>query len=263
MINLRSSLFVVALGFSAAACQKAPDLGKVQAQALLTVKSYVGTLEVLQRRADVNLAKFRTMDQGLPGADQAGRALGDARGMLDQLRALSSGAAGAYSTAAKNGNLDELRATIDSTDARLRAGVTKVTADLTAFENWAAFARPAVAMNTPPVGSPPPGTEPANAGAAEGTPGTDPGTPTGVPGDEAQRADGEKPSTETAKPADGAAKPAAGAAAATPAKPATAPAAKPAAPAAKPAGPAATPAAPAAAPAANPAAPSATGSASK
>jgi hypothetical protein len=221
VINLRSSLLVLALGFSTAACQKAPDLGKVQAEALLTVKSYTSSLDVLQRRADTNLAKFRAMDQSLPGADEAGRRLGDARGTLEQLRALTNGAAGAYSAAAKAGSLEEVQASIDSTNAKLQTGIAKVTADLTTFENWAAFAQPAVAMNnTPPAGSPPPGTEPANA-IAPGEP--NPGTPTGVPGDEAPRADGERPPTEPGKPVDGAAaKPA----------PATPPAAKQPAPAA-------------------------------
>ncbi|HVK84491.1 MAG TPA: hypothetical protein VM513_10320, partial [Kofleriaceae bacterium] len=157
MTNLRSSLFVVALSSSlgfAAACQKAPDVNKIQSQALLTVKSYAGQLEVLQRRADANLTKFRSMDQSLPGASEAGRRLGDARGKLEQLRALVTAAPTTLATAAKSGRSTDLQASIDNTNATLVDGTLEVTADLAAFENWAAYARPSVAMAKAPATPP-------------------------------------------------------------------------------------------------------------
>jgi len=174
--NLRSSLFVVALSSSlgfAAACQKAPDVNKIQSQALLTVKSYAGQLEVLQRRADANLTKFRSMDQSLPGASEAGRRLGDARGKLEQLRALVTAAPTTLATAAKSGRSTDLQASIDNTNTALVDGTLEITADLTAFENWAAFAGPSARVtppSTPPAAPAPATTEEKLGDRPPGTP---------------------------------------------------------------------------------------------
>jgi hypothetical protein len=166
VINLRSSLFIVAL--AAGGCQKAPDVDKMQSQALLTVRSYAGQLDVLQRRADTLLTKYRAMGSNLPGAAEASRRLGQARSDLEQLRAFANGVPGMFAGAA-NKSPEQLQEAIDTTDAKLVEGTLKITGDLTAFENWSAFARP-----TPPHAPPPP--PPAAPSEATGEPAPAPDT---------------------------------------------------------------------------------------
>lgn len=158
VINLRSSLLVLALAVGG--CQKAPDVAKIQSQALLTVKSYAGELEVLQRRADSQLAHYRTMQPNLPGAGEASHRLGEARSELEELRTFVNGVPGVFAAAAKQ-RPEDLQKAIDATEEKLAEGTRTIISDLTAFENWAAFARPTVAMAEPttPVEPPTPPSE--------------------------------------------------------------------------------------------------------
>jgi hypothetical protein len=180
VINLRSSLLVLALAVGG--CQKAPDVDKIQSQALMTVKSYAGGLEVLQRRADALLAQYRAMQPNLPGAPEASRRLGEARSEIEELRTFISGVPGAFAAAAKGTN-EDLQKSIDATDDKLIEGWRTIVADLTAFENWAAFAGPTVAMAqpAPTPAAPPTATAPATPPTPEHIGEHPPGTPTPTP----------------------------------------------------------------------------------
>jgi hypothetical protein len=170
VINLRSSLVVLVLAVGG--CQKAPDVDKIQSQALMTVKSYGGGLEVLQRRADALLAQSRMMEPNLPGAPEAQHRLDEARHEIEELRTFISGVPGTFATAAKGSNAD-LQKAIDETEDKLRGGARTINGDLAAFENWAAFAHPTVAMAQPaptpaepPAAAPTPGAAPTPAAPA-------------------------------------------------------------------------------------------------
>lgn len=142
-------------------CQKSPDLGRVQEESLELVKVHTKVLDQLQRRADSLLLRGRNVGAKVgpnsQGIADAGRILTEARGRLDQLRAVTVKAPSSIAAAVKTGNDEELYKTSDEMVEQLDTGAALARADLDAVEQWLSVAegRPAlVAPAMPPTATP-------------------------------------------------------------------------------------------------------------
>ncbi len=151
----------VVLSLSLAGCQKSPDLGRVQEESLELVKVHVKVLDQLQRRADALLLRGRNIGAKSPANSQgiadAGRILTEARGRLDQLRAVTVKAPSSIAAAVKTGSDEELYKTADEMVEQLDTGAALIRADLDAVEQWLSIAegRPApAAAALPPTATP-------------------------------------------------------------------------------------------------------------
>jgi hypothetical protein len=170
----------VVLSLSLAGCQKSPDLGRVQEESMELVKVHVKVLDQLQRRADALLLRGRNIGAKAAGNAQgiadAGRILTEARGRLDQLRAVTVKAPSSIAAAVKTGSDEEVYKTADEMVEQLDTGAALIRADLDAVEQWLSIAegRPAPAAAPPPAATPtsaPTGMgAPAAAGSAAPTP---------------------------------------------------------------------------------------------
>lgn len=163
----------VVLSLSLAGCQKSPDLGRVQEESLELVKLHVKVLDQLQRRADALLVRGRTIGAkagtSSQGIADAGRILTEARGRLDQLRALTVKAPSAIAAAVKSGNDEELYKTSDEMVEQLDTGAALIRADLDAVDQWLAIAegRPAPVAGATPPATPSSSMAPASAATGE------------------------------------------------------------------------------------------------
>ncbi len=169
----------VVLSLSLAGCQKSPDLGRVQEESLELVKVHIKVLDQLQRRADALLLRGRNIGAkagaGSQGIADAGRILTEARGRLDQLRALTVKAPSSIAAAVKTGSDEELYKASDEMVEQLDTGAALVRADLDAVEQWlaisegrqapAAPAMPPTATPTSPSNNMAPISAPTGAGA--------------------------------------------------------------------------------------------------
>lgn len=176
---IKHLVLAVVLALSVTACQKSPDLGRVQEESLELVKVRVKVLDTLQRRADDLLQRGRTIGTraaGAQGIADAGRILTDARAQLDQLRAVTMQAPSEIAAAAKTGSDEEMFKTSDEMVEKLETGEALVRADLDAVDSWLAYAesRPMPPTPAPPAAPPqppmaPPVTPPAGSAAPAAT----------------------------------------------------------------------------------------------
>lgn len=135
MTKLSTIAAAFALTFSLAACQKAPDLAKMQEETIGAVKIYIVELDTLQRRADLlgtNLEKH----SAAKGVEEASQILGAAKTELDQLRRLAGSTPTLAATAAKSNNPEEISKVHDETVAKLIEGIAIVKDELAASDAW-------------------------------------------------------------------------------------------------------------------------------
>ena len=237
---MKAYLFVVALAVSA--CGKQNDAKLIQHEVVTLVKYYQPKLDALDARIQAIFKRGTTIPGNLPGIEEVGRRLQEARDTLVQLRTAiapgpdqKSAVEKQAETAAKENRISELQKLEHDLELQLDRGVTIINANLDTVEAWIAqYDSKTLAM------------------VARG------GEETGVPATQSAPATGQPPAaTDPGAPAAGAAAPTGGAAptaAPTQAEPkakapekAAAPAAQPKAPAA-PKAPATQPKAPSAQP---------------
>jgi hypothetical protein len=237
-VVMKAYLFVVALAVSA--CGKQNDAKLIQHEVVTLVKYYQPKLDALDARIQAIFKRGTTIPGNLPGIEEVGRRLQEARDTLVQLRTAvapgpdqKSAVEKQADTAAKENRISELQKLTHDLELQLDRGVTIINANLDTVEAWIAqYDSKTLAM------------------VARG------GEETGAPQTQSTPATGQPPAaTDPGAPAGGAAAPTAGAA--PPAAPAqaepkakapekaAAPAAQPKAPATQPTAPATQPKAPA------------------
>lgn len=241
---MKAYLLVVALAVSPA-CGKHNDAQILQHEAVTLAKHYRPKLDVLDQRVQAIFKRGTSIPGNIPGIEDVGRRLQEARDTIIKLRAIVSPGPDQKSAvekqaeaAMKDNKVEELEKLVHETEVALDRGVTVINANLDTVEGWIAqYDSKTLALVTPaPQGEPP--------GTPEATPAT------GQPPAATQGA-GAAPAPEQPKAPD--AEPAKAPAAQPKAAEPKVPAAQPKAPAVQPKAPAVQPKAAAPAPAPAPA----------
>jgi hypothetical protein len=229
-----------------AACGKPNNVKTLHHEASVIAHHYQPELDELDNRVQTIFKRGTTIPANLPGIEDVGKRLTEARDGIVQLRGIvgkgpdgKSAVEKQADLAAKERDVEKLTKLIADTERTLHEGTTVIRDDLYSVESWIALYeqginRPSGPMPTLPTegGQPPPAPTPT------GNPATPPGTtPAAPPAGAAQPAAGQpaRPAGaaagQPARPAGAAAQPAAG----QPARPAGG-AAQPAGQPARPAG---------------------------
>jgi hypothetical protein len=175
---MKAFLLVVALAVIPA-CGQGNDIAALQHEAVTLTKYYRPKLESLDKRIGAIFDRGKSIPGNLPGIQDVGRRLQEARETLTKLHELVEGTPTTPSldkqaeAAAKEGNALELEKIVDESEEALAAGVTVINDDLDAGESWLAqydrgmlaTAAPAPAQPTEPAApteAPAAPTEPVN-----------------------------------------------------------------------------------------------------
>ncbi|HEU4615734.1 MAG TPA: hypothetical protein VFS15_26745 [Kofleriaceae bacterium] len=148
-------LLVVALAVIPA-CGQGNDIAALQHEAATLTKYYRPELESLDKRMGAIFERGKSIPGNLPGIQDVGRRLQEARETLAKLHELIEGSPTKPAldkqaeAAAKDGKALELEKIVDESEEALAAGVTIVNDDLAAGESWLAqYDRGMLAMATP------------------------------------------------------------------------------------------------------------------
>jgi len=177
VIKLSTMSLAFALTFSSAACQKAPDLAKMQEETIGAVKIYITELNILQRRADL-LEKNIGTHGSAQGAEEAKQILAEAKKELDQMHRLAGSTPTLAATAAKSNNPEEISKVHDETIAKLDEGIANVKDELAASDTWLGVAENSHGTTEDTVAKAPSGGTESAPTAAGQAPATPPGPPT-------------------------------------------------------------------------------------
>jgi hypothetical protein len=148
---------IAVLALTAAGCEKANDLPRMQDEALATARSYQGRFDELARRAEaIRTDRLRTAAVQRV-FEQARSTLARYRNDLKQVPIL-------VQAGVKSANPEELLKLIDTMRERFEGGVIEASSELAAVESWIAMAdregdlqvAPAPASAEPATGGPPP-----------------------------------------------------------------------------------------------------------
>lgn len=200
-----------------AACSKSNDVSTLREEAVQTAAYYQPRLDAADKRVQAIFKRGTTIPANLPGIEEVGKRLTEARDTILQLRGIiAKGPDGKSAVekqadlAAKDRKVEDLEKLIDDTEATLERGLTVVNADLDSVESWIALYDQGINKQEPTAAAPPP----AQPGAEAATPSpANPVPPT-------QNQTGQPPAAVQTKPAQPAAQPKA------PAAPAQTPPAK-------------------------------------
>lgn len=161
---MKAFLLVVALAVIPA-CGQGNDVATVQHEAVALTKYYRPQVEALEKRIGAIFDRGHKIPGNLPGIQDVGRRLQEAREVLAKTRLLLDGSKTQKSLdqeaeeAAKAGNVEALEKLVAESEEALVSGVTIVNDDLLASESWLkqydrgmlAMAQPAPAQVTEPV----------------------------------------------------------------------------------------------------------------
>lgn len=166
------------------ACGKPNDVKQLEEEAVVVVKSYPDKLDAVDRRVQSIFKRGTTIPANLPGIEEVGKRLTEARDTIIQLRGIvmpgpdgKSAVEKQVAAAAKDRKVDDLRKLIHDTEMTMNNGLRVINDDLDSVESWIALydqglakegkAPAAPVAEPPPAGqaSPPPTeTAPPNAG---------------------------------------------------------------------------------------------------
>jgi len=155
---MKAILFVVALAL-AAACGKHNDATILQEEAAALAKHYRPKLEELDRRVQAIFKRGSTIPGNLPGIEDVGKRLQEARDTIVKLNGIvgkgpegKSAVEKQAEAAAKEGKVADLQKLVHDTEEEIDRGLTIVNDDLDSVESWIAnYDRKTLAMN---VGAP-------------------------------------------------------------------------------------------------------------
>ena len=240
---MKAILFVVLAALSAVTlgCGKKNDVHVLHEEVASTIKYYQPRLDTLDTRVQAIFKRGSSIPGNLPGIEDVGKRLQEARDTIVQLRGVigkgpdgSSAAEKQAEALAKEGNAEKLAKLLHDTEGMLERGITIVNDDLDSVESWIAnYDRKTLALNTVAAAAteptPPPGAPTPEAAA----------NPTGQPppaaqGSAAAQGSGAAPAPQAGSGAQAGSAAPAKAPAKAPETPAKAPAKAPKAPAPKP-----------------------------
>lgn len=176
---MKAYLFVVALAVIPA-CGKHNDVAALREEAVQTAKYYQPKVDELQARVDAIFARGKSIPGNLPGIEDVGRRLQEARDTLQKLRGVIgttptdkvSAVEKQADEAAKAGKVADLRKLVHDTEELIDSSLTVVNDDLDSVEAWIAnYDRKTLALMAPPA---------AGSAAEPGT-GNEPVPPTPAP----------------------------------------------------------------------------------
>ena len=161
------------------ACGKHNDAATLREEAVQMAKFYQPKVDELQQRVDAIFARGKSIPGNLPGIEDVGRRLQEARDTLQKLRGVigtspadtKSAVEKQADEAAKAGKVADLRKLVHDTEELVDTSLTVVNTDLDSVEAWIAnYDRKTLALMAPPAGS-----------AAEPGTGNEPVPPTPAP----------------------------------------------------------------------------------
>ena len=156
---MKAYLLVVALAVIPA-CGQQNDIDSLEHEAVAIAQYYQPKVDQLGTRLDAIFARGQKIPGNLPGIQDVGRRLQEARAELEKLRGIvgkdpkqptkPSPLEQQTKAAANEGNAEELEKLVDEANEELAAGVTILNDDLTAAESWIAqYDRGMLAMASP------------------------------------------------------------------------------------------------------------------
>jgi hypothetical protein len=156
-----------------AACSKSNDVSTLREEAVQTAAYYQPRLDAADKRVQAIFKRGTTIPANLPGIEEVGKRLTEARDTILQLRGIiAKGPDGKSAVekqadlAAKDRKVEDLEKLIDDTETTLERGLTVVNADLDSVESWIALYDQGINKQEPTAAAPPP----AQPGAEAATP---------------------------------------------------------------------------------------------
>lgn len=129
-----------------AACGKSNDVSTLHQEAVQTAAYYQPKLDAVDKRVQSIFKRGTTIPANLPGIEEVGRRLTEARDTIIQLRGIiAKGPDGKSAVekqadlAAKDGKVNDLQKLIEDTDETVQRGLTVVNDDLNSVESWIAL----------------------------------------------------------------------------------------------------------------------------
>lgn len=143
---MKTFLCFAVLAVAVAACGKSNEVATLQHEANDVAAYYQPKLEALDKRVQLIFKRGTTIPANLPGIEEVGKRLSEARDLITQLRAIVVATGGGKSelakqaeAAAKARNVRDLKKLIHDTETRLEAGATIINDNLNAVESWIAL----------------------------------------------------------------------------------------------------------------------------
>jgi hypothetical protein len=154
-----------------AACGKSNDVSTLHEEAVQTAAYYQPRLDAVDKRVQAIFKRGTTIPANLPGIEEVGKRLTEARDTILQLRGIiSKGPDGKSAVekqadlAAKEGKVVDLDKLVQDTEETLDHGLRVINADLDSVESWIALYDQGINKQEPTAAAPPP-----PAAGAEGT----------------------------------------------------------------------------------------------
>lgn len=150
------------------ACGKSNDVQHLKEEAVVLAKAYDTKLKAVDRRVQIIFKRGTTIPANLPGIEEVGKRLTEARDTIIQLRGIvgegpdkKSALEKQAEAVAKDRKVDDLRKLVHDTETTMENGLRVINDDLDAVESWIAqydqgLAQEAKATATAPVAEPPP-----------------------------------------------------------------------------------------------------------
>jgi hypothetical protein len=161
---MKAILLVVALA-AVPACGKQNDVATLKEEAVTLVKYYNPKVDALDTRVQAIFKRGSTIPGNLPGIEEVGKRLAEARDTIVKLRDKIGPGSGGKSdvetkaeAAAKDGKVGDLKKLVDETEAEIDRGLTIINADVESVEAWIAnYDNKTLALNAPATGAQPSG----------------------------------------------------------------------------------------------------------
>lgn len=155
------------------ACGKSNEAQHLQDEADVLAKAYKKKLEGVDRRVQLIFKRGTTIPANLPGIEEVGKRLTEARDTIIQLNQIVTPGADNKSAvekqaeaAAKAGKVDDLRKLVHDTETTMDNGLRVVNDDLNAVESWIALYDQGIAKEVKPTPTAPAGEPPASGQAS-------------------------------------------------------------------------------------------------
>ena len=146
-----------------AACGKSNDVSTLHQEAVQTAAYFQPRLDAADKRVQAIFKRGTTIPANLPGIEEVGKRLTEARDTILQLRGIiSKGPDGKSAVekqadlAAKDGKIEDLEKLVEDTEATVERGLTIVNADLDSVESWIALYDQGINKQEPTAAAPPP-----------------------------------------------------------------------------------------------------------
>lgn len=156
---MKAFTLVIALA-ALPACGKHNDVATLREEAVEMAQFYRPKVDELQQRVDAIFARGKSIPGNLPGIEDVGRRLQEARDTLQKLRGVigtspadkQSAVEKQADDAAKAGNVADLRKLVHDTEELVNTSLTVVNDDLDSVEAWIAnYDRKTLALMAPPA----------------------------------------------------------------------------------------------------------------